>query len=136
MKVRYCETSLQNINRCGVSYADWYNKRFCDTDPMEKFCLNIVDTAEGYSCPTCGQNISFKSLRRKKMETTATVVVMDSKECTYKWCYNCGEYELAYETANHKWTCTKCNKLTNDGHFYIHKKSQLRKKHKVGLLVT
>ena len=58
MKIRYCQTKLQQIFPCEIGWAVYSAReggsRNCHDEPMEKNCRKIIDT-NTIRCPTCGQ---------------------------------------------------------------------------------
>ena len=58
MKIRYCETPLQQLNPCLVATAGSGGAEDCHDHPMKEHCNNIVDT-NNLRCPYCGQKIKM-----------------------------------------------------------------------------
>jgi len=54
MKKRLCHTVLQKLSPCNIGWSNYTNENstHCLDEPMEKNCMNIVDT-KNIHCPYC-----------------------------------------------------------------------------------
>ena len=61
MKIRYCETILQQWKPCdvGCGSMDKDGMKSCCDEPVEDNCHLIVETSDPVICPTCGTAIGI-----------------------------------------------------------------------------